>query len=229
MRMINHCVRTVRLFLAVASFSPILGTGMAQTLQHRAEAEDKALGALSSALENIKRQAVVEYTGSCFKPSVVIAPSIQLDTSSIHGEGAASTLQGLLAKDRRFRNVTESDGIFTIAQTGIPQDFLSIRVKEVRFKEEQQNDPQLAVLALLDTPEVQEYMAAHHISKGTSFGGFISGAGSDHPHLNPVIENTTVMGVIKTILQTFSTNTHLAVYRECSASDGRRIIAITFK
>jgi len=227
--MINHCVRTVRLFLVVASFSPILGTGMAQTLQHRAEAEDKALGALSSALENVKRQAVVEYTGSCFKPSVIIAPTIRLDISSVHDVDAAATLQRLLAKDRRFKNISESDGIFTIAQAGIPQDFLNMHIREIHLTEKQQYDPQLAVFALFDIPEVQEYMTAHRISVENSFGGFVSGPIAGNPHLNPVIENTTVMGVIKTILQTFSTNTHLAVYRECSASDGRRIIAITFK
>ncbi len=222
-------ISTARLFCIAVCIYSMQSSAVAQSIRHRAEAEDKALMTLSSALQKMNSQAVIEYSGSCFKPSVVIAPPIRLDTSPAQGEGGIAAIQRLLARDRRFTDISESDGIYTIAQSGIPQGLLDMRIRKINFVAQQQFDPQQALFAVLSTPEVQEYMAAHHIRQATSFGGFVSGATPRQPHLNPTFKNITVRSIIGTILQTFPDNTRLAVYRECLAAEGERIVSITFK
>jgi len=223
------CPQTIRLLLIAACFLPVLGNGQMQSPQHRSEAEDEALLSLSSTLESLNCQAVIEYSGRCYRPRTIIAPPIVLNASPIRREDVAGTLEQVLSKDKRFTITSNQDGIFTIAQADIPQDLLNVRIREIVFTEQQQYEQRDAMRAVLSAPEVQQYMEAHRMSVENEWGGLVSGPGPDRPHLNPKIENITVLDAVKTILKTFPRYAHLAVYRECSRSDGRRIIAVTFK
>jgi len=203
--------------------------GLAQSPQSHAEAESKSLIALSSALQRLDCQAVIEYSGRCFKPSVIIASSIQLVASASDDRDPSIALQHLLSRDRRFTNVAKEDGVFIIAQTRIPQFLLKVRIREIALTEQQRYEPSDAMRAVLSAPEVQAYMKAHNISVANDWGGFVAGPGSGRPHLDPKMEGVTVMDAIKTILKTFPAYTHLAVYRECSSSGGGKMISIDFK
>jgi len=202
--------------------------GQEQSPQRRSEAENEALASLSSTLESLNCQAVVAYSGKCYKPGTIIASPIELSPGPIRGEDPAGTIQRLLSKDRRFTITSDQDRIFTIAQN-LPQDLLNLRIREIDFTKPQQYEPSEAMDAVLNAPEVQAHLKAHHISVANSWGGFVARPGSDLPHLNPRIENTSVIEAVKTILKTFPRYTRLALYRECSTSDGGRMVAISFK
>jgi hypothetical protein len=229
MVMTKICSQPILLVLAAMCLFLEFGMGQAQSPQHRSEAEHEALLSLSSTLESLNCQAVIEYSGRCYRPRAIIAPAIVLNASPIRREDVAGTLQQVLSKDKRFTITSNQDGIFTIAQADIPQDLLNVRIREIVFTEQQQYEPRDAMHAVLSAPEVQEYMQAHRISAANDWGGLVAGPGTGGPHLNPKIEDITVLYAIKTILKTFPFYAHLAVYRECSESDGRRIIAVTFK
>jgi hypothetical protein len=222
------CRLTVRILIA-ACFLPVLGRGQVQSPQRRSEAEGEALLSLSSTLESLDCQAVIEYSGRCYRPRSIIARPIVLNASPIRREDVAGTLQQVLSKDKRFTITSNQDGIFTIAQADIPQDLLNVRIREIVFTKQEQYERRDAMRAVLSAREVQEYMEGHRISVENDWGGLVTGPGPDRPHLDPRIENTTVMDAVKTILKTFLRDAHLAVYRECSTSDGRRIISVHFK
>jgi len=202
--------------------------GQEPSPQRRSEAKDKSLISLSSTLASLNFQAVIEYSGKCYRPGTIIASPVLLNASPIQRDDAAGTIQQLLSKDKRFTITSDQDRIFTIAQN-IPQDLLNLRIRKIDFAKQQQYEPRDAMDAVLNAPEVQAHLKAHHISIANSWGGFVARPDWNLPHLNPRIENVTVMDAVRTILRAFPRYTHLAVYRECSESDGRRIVAISFK
>jgi hypothetical protein len=222
------CSEPILIALLAVCFFSEFGKGQSQSLQHRSKAENEALVSLSSTLESLDCQAVIEYSGKCYRPGTIIASPVLLNASPIRREDAAGTIQQLLSKDTRFTITSDPDRIFTIAQD-IPQDLLNLRIREIEFTKQQQYEPRDASDAVLNAPEVQAYFKAHHISVANSWGGFVARPNSNLPHLDPRIENTTVLGAVKIILKAFPTYIHLAIYRECSTSGGRRMVAIGFK
>jgi len=201
------------------------GKGRAQSLQRQVEAEAKPLGIVSSLLQKAHRSAVIEYSGKCVRSSIIASPLI-LNKMPIQEEDAVNALKSLLSKDRRFSIESNANGLLVIKQYGIPQELLDLRIQKVEFSTEQQFDPGKAIEAVFRTPEVQSFMKRNKMSVANSWGGFVGMPGQDLPHLNQRIESTTVFGAVETILSTFP---QLAIYRECSAADGNRIVSITFR
>lgn len=202
------------------------GNGYAQSLQHQVEAEDQPLGTISSVLERADRVAVMEYSGRCVRSSSsIIARPVLLNSAPVQSKDVVEVLRHLLSKDKRFAVEPDTNGIIFIKQSRMPQDFLNLRIRRVELSMDQQYDPEKAIEAVFDTPEVQDFMKRNKMSPANSWGGLVGMPGPNIPHLNRTIENTTLLGAIETILSTFS---HLAVYRECSA-DGHRIVSIDFR
>lgn len=228
MFMTRVCSEPIFLAVIFVCFFADFGRGQSQSAQRRSRAENEALVSLSSSLESLNCQAVIEYSGKCYRPGAIIASPIMLSASTIRREDAAGTIQELLSRDKRFTITSDQDHIFTIA-ANIPQDVLNLRIRETDLTKQQQYEPRDAIDAVLNAPEVQAHLKAHHISIANSWGGLVARPNSNLPHLNPRIENTTVIDALKIILKAFPTYTHLAVYRECSTSDGRRMVAVDFK
>jgi hypothetical protein len=167
---IKVCSNPVLLAVIAVCFFAEFGKGQSQSAQHRSRAENEALMSLSSTLESLGCQAVIEYSGKCYRPRAIIASPIILNTSPIRPEDAAGTIQQLFSRDKRFTITSDADRIFTIAQN-IPQDLLNLRIHKIDFTKQEQYEPRDAMDAVLNLSEVQVYLTAHRISLANSWGG----------------------------------------------------------
>jgi len=73
MFMARVCSEPILLAVIAVCFFAEFGKGQSQSAQHRSRAENEALVSLSSTLESLDCQAVIEYSGKCYRPSTIIA------------------------------------------------------------------------------------------------------------------------------------------------------------
>lgn len=184
-------------------------------------AEDRALNLIASTVERANRLVIVEFrsSGQFMLPAPIGIEAVEPDGNVVR------SLRAMLAHDKKFRVATDPDEVITICESGVPQDVLGIRLKRVEFSETQRFNPDRAIYAVFDAPEVKAYFRAHNITRPIDGGGFISGPNPDWPHLGPSIENMTVLNALKHILAVFP---HTAIYNESVDSRGRRVVSVGF-
>ena len=187
----------------------------------RVAAEHRALNLIASIAEQANQLVVVEFRSS--GPFMLPAP-IRIEAVG-PGPDAEHSLRAMLAHDKKFRVATDPDGVITVCESGVPQDVLGIRLKRVEFSETEKFNPDQAMDAVFEAPEVKAYFRAHNIVRPIDTGGFISGPNPDRPHLGPSIESMTVLDALKHILAVFP---HTATYNESVDSRGRRVVAVGF-
>ena len=214
-----------RLISAVGLSFVMLATwsAEAQTSRHdkaRAEAEHRFLNAVAFVAEKTNHSVIIEYktSGKFMLPNPVqITQSASMLT--------AQTITEMLASDSRFSVRADPDGTLMVIERGLPQDVLNIRFRRITLSEEQRFNPDLAMNAVLEAPEVKAYFKTHNIDLPVELGGFISPARPDLPHLPSVIENMTVLDAMKHIIAVFP---HTGTYKESIDSRGRRVVAFGF-
>jgi len=187
----------------------------------RAAAEHQFLNAIASIAEKTNRSVIIEYKTS---GQFMLPDPIQIKSVNIHAD-TAQTIMAMLAPSKRFQVVDDPDGTVMVVQRRLLQDVLNIRFKNVTLSDEQRFNPDLAMNAILETPEVKAYFKTHNIDLPVELGGFISPARPDLPHLPPVIENMTILDAMKHIIAVFP---HTGTYKESTDSSGRRVVAFGF-
>jgi hypothetical protein len=215
-----------RLIPVVGLFFVMLATWSAegQTSRHdkaRAEAEHRFLNAVASVVEKTNHSVIIEYKTS---GKFMLPNPIQITPVSIHAD-TAQTITEMLASDGRFSVVADPDGTLMVIEHGLSQDVLNIRFKRITLSDEQRFNPDLAMNAVLEAPEIKAYLRTHDVGLPVDIGGFISPARPDLPHLPSMIENMTVLDAMKHIIAVFP---HTGTYKESIDSRGRRVVAFGF-
>jgi hypothetical protein len=184
-------------------------------------AEDRALNLIASTVEHANRLVIVEFrsSGQFMLPAPIRIEAVVPDADVVR------QLRAMLAHDKKFRVATDPDEVITVCESGVPQDVLGIGLKRVELSETERFNPDQAMDAVFDAPEVKAYFRAHNITRPIDIGGFISGPNPDRPHLEPSIENMTVLNALKHILAVFP---HTALYNESIDPRGRRVVSVGF-
>jgi hypothetical protein len=198
------------------------GAGAQTTLRDKArvDAEHRILNAIASVAEKSHRAVIVEYetSGQFMTPDV-----IHIDAAK-GGADALATLKAMFYPDNRFDVHADQDGAVVVVQRGLAQDVLRLRIKEVVLSEKQQFNPDLAMNALLHSPEITAYFKAHRIKLPIDMGGLVAGPQTNLPHLEPAIVGPTILDALKHIVTVFHCT---GIYKE-QAHKGHRIVSIGF-
>ncbi len=215
-----------RIIPAVGLFILMLVTPRveAQASRHdkaRAAAEHRFLNAVASVAEKTNRSVIIEYktSGQFMLPDPIQFTKVKSNADT------AQTITSMLASDKRFQVIADPDGTIMVIQHGMPQDVLDLRFNHVKLSEVQRFNPDLAMSAVLEAPEVKAYFKVHDIRLPVDLGGFINPVRPDLPHLPNVIENMTLLDAMKHIIAVFH---QTGTYKEETDSRGRRVVAFGF-
>jgi hypothetical protein len=87
-----------------------------------------------------------------------------------HEGSALDVLQEMFADDPKMRVTQESDGKIRMVETDVPRDFLEVKIHHLSFTSDD-HGPKMAMLAILHTPEVIDFMD-HNIGRKTAWEGW---------------------------------------------------------
>jgi hypothetical protein len=215
--------KSILIILACLFFSVRVGA-QDQSTASNISAKDQSIDIIDSIVEDSSRVAIVEYRCICAN-HLMIVPSIRIRGQVAREPDAVLRLRHALADDPRFTVHSDEDGVIRIVESGVPQDVLAVRIRQLILTQMQQYNPGLAISAVLDSPEVRAYFKKKKISVPIDIGGLVALPNDNLPKLNEKMENLAVLDEIKLILHKFPS---LAVYRECIDHSGHRVVAIEF-
>jgi hypothetical protein len=198
--------------------------------------------ALNLNLKRLKALAIVEYSGQCHPHNFIDTAPIQLNELPPQSEegpasiqlnelppqskdDASAALRILFAKDKRFTQFEQQNGVFIVAQAGITQDFLNIHIHKLMLDKVQQYNVPEAIEAIFDAPEVKTYMSTNNISpEPLLIDHLLQPSIPSLPHLKSQLEDLTVLDFLKVILKSFSGQQNFILYNECLRFNGSRVI-----
>jgi len=205
------------LFLASSGLSQDKG-GVDQTV---------ALPEVEKILSRTQLSGSLEYWGVCdvSKPRTEFP---KLRPVSGHEGSALEALQEMFADDTKMRVTQESDRKIRMVETDVPKDLLEVKIHHLSFLSDY-HGPKMAVMAILHTPEVIDFME-HNIGRKTAWGGWgLPGVDSIAVHKPSVpgeLNDVTVAQALDYILQTFP---GFWTYQNCYDQEGRRTVSVGFR
>ena len=181
-------------------------------------------------LSNVKTSGSLEYSGRCDFgqqdfPNAQI-PAKQFASSTV------DLLNDVFRRDPKMRIWQDANGTVRMAQKNIPQDLLSVRISQLVFKENYWHDdasyhPWDALLVVLETPEVKDYMRRNRISSPfQQIPGMRPVPSPELPHLSGELDNVTVSEALDYILKTFP---GLWTYQDCEGADRGRMAVFSIQ
>jgi hypothetical protein len=138
-------------------------------------------------------------------------------------------LHDMFADDPKMGITQESGGIIRMAEADVPHDFLDVKIHHVSFSLPRVGrvwftGPNMALQAILLTPEVQAFKSAHNIGP---FSGFRlpGNATSDRPQVHGELNDVTVTEALDYVLQMFP---GYWIYGNCTNTGGDREVFFWF-
>jgi hypothetical protein len=152
--------------------------------------------------------------------------------SARHSGSPSTVLQEMFAGDSKMRVTQEPGGVIRMSETAVPTDLLDVKIHHIEFSNyEHPKDvlpgPNMAVLKILNAPEVQDFKKSHKI------GGFGGGLGRlpgalEYPyerHVFGELDDVTVSQALDYVLHIFP---GFWVYGNCIGKEGDREVFIHF-
>lgn len=180
---------------------------------------------LENVLTTAKVSGSLEYSGSCDFGSRDF-PNAQIPTKQ--SESPTIEIVGhVFRNDPRMKVWQDSNGMVRMVEKNVPQDLLKVRISHLLFKADYLHvdasyNSWDAMLAVLETPEVTEYIRAERIGSPTQMiPGMRPVPPPASPRLPSELENVTVFEALDYILKTFP---GLWIYQDCESANGRRMV-----
>jgi len=138
--------------------------------------------------------------------------------------------QKIFADDPRMRVTQEDDGTIRMIETDVPTDLLNLKIRHLSFYPSDASDsdpvhgPQMAVLAVLETPEVMAFGKAQNIRGLPSPNGRMIMPGNccgGGRAMHGELDDVTVSQALDHLLQTFP---GFWVYENCVGKEGERSV-----
>jgi len=192
-----------------------------------------ALPLVAEALSKAQVSGSLEYWGRCeAHKAYPDFPKLRWPTG--HDSLPLEFLQAMFDVDPYMRVTQEADGKVRMIETDVPNDLLNIKIHHLSFfpedaeKSDSVHGPNMALLAILQAPEVLAYGKAHNI-EGLPYSDtriFLPGnccGGGQVVHGELV--NVTVSQALDYVLQTFP---GFWLYENCQHSAGGRKVFFNF-
>lgn len=193
--------------------------------QVRGGADPKeALPLVRKVLSSARLSGSLEYWGRCnFSPDF---PKLRIvDTMGAPLE----TLRSMFAGDPFMSISQDVDGKIRMAESDVPKDILEVKIGHLSFPAgEMAHGPQVALLAILRTPEVIAFGRTHKIESISSLagGGYsIPGNAGGGKAASGTLSDITVAQALDHVLVTFP---GFWLYETCQDQKGARTIFVNF-
>jgi hypothetical protein len=188
---------------------------------------------LTEVLSKARLSGSLEYSGVCdFHKVYPDFPQLRWPTG--HDSSPLEFLRTMFDVDPYMRVTQDSDGKIRMVETDVPSDLLNVKIHHLSFygsgasESDPVHGPRMALLAILEAPEVVAFGKAHSIEglpspdKGLIMPGDCCGSGRIvHGELNDV----TVSQALDYVLQTFP---GFWLYENCAGSEGERTVFFNF-
>jgi hypothetical protein len=204
----------------------VLGASLAQESQIAAS-QGAPLRPILDVFDKTKRSGSLEFTGRCVAGHVPDLPHFRLPVT--FKDTATETLREMLPNDRGMTVTQDSSGIIRMIESGVEYDMLNVRIQHISFgdlgtnKQGSAYNPNDALDAILNAPEVTEFMKAHDIQRPGSGAGVhgnqIGTWPPEQPHISGSLDNVTVSEALDQVLMTFP---GMWVYEDCPKGENSK-------
>lgn len=131
----------------------------------------------------------------------------------------ANVLQSMFGEKSTIRVTQEPTGLVRMAEANVPTDILEVRIHHVSFAGEGGapiGGAPLAMMTILDTPEVRAFMETHNI---TTAAFRLEGVSPNQPDVRGELNDVTVSEALDYVLKTVP---GYWVYENCTTPEGAR-------
>jgi len=169
----------------------------------------------------------LEYWGACdFKKFYPDFPKLKRIPS--HEGSAVELLREIFSVNPHMRVSQDADGKIRMVEEDVPTDLLDVKINHVQFPVEY-HGPNAAIVAIMHTPEVREFLREHNVGPGPDLGD-IAGYPSEAyaPNVRRVhgdLHQVTVRQALDYVLETFH---GFWLYENCKSPGGGRIVFFDF-
>jgi hypothetical protein len=135
----------------------------------------------------------------------------------------------MFAGDPKMRVTQEPGGIIRMSEIGISADLLDVKIHHIEFSEHEHREqvftgPNIALLKILLSPEVQDFKKTHNIGPlGFRMPGNATEAFGRHAYGE--LDDVTVSQALDYVLQTFP---GYWIYGNCTSKGGDREVFFRF-
>lgn len=172
-------------------------------------------------LDGAKVSGSLEFSGPCERS----LPELPLFRMLADAEGGPlPTLRKILVNNSAIQVTQEPNGTIRMVEAGVPTDFLNIKIRHISFDNHgagpiAAHSPNVALRAILMTPEVVAFMRSRAIEWPFSGGGVgAEGTSIDQPQILGSLDNVTVSEALDHIAKTFG---GIWVYESCAKTEKR--------
>jgi hypothetical protein len=188
-----------------------------------------ARSTMADVLEKTPFSGSLEYSGDCDDKSqeLPVLPAIRVPPGD-RDSSALVILREIFADDHKMQVTQETGGTSRMVESGVPQGLLDVTIRKLCFNDIY--DPISAEAMIISAPEVQAFMKAHGIERGSdrfrrAVPGFRQGPEPGLPHISGDLDNVTVEQALDHLLKTFP---GLWVYQNCLSETGGRVVAFDY-
>jgi hypothetical protein len=137
-------------------------------------------------------------------------------------------LQEMFAYHPKMQVTQDANGNIRMVETDVPRDLLDLRIVQVSFSSGSHvlNNGNEALLQIMDTPDVKNYMTVNKIGPMVpGFRLFIGPSSPDAPHISGDLYYLTVSEALDYILKTYP---GFWAYESCESGDKGRTVHFDF-
>ena len=167
------------------------------------------------------RGVVIELRGACQLNTETIEVPIAVRVSGVKQANSLATVKDILSEDGNLSVVQVPSGSVEVRNVAVSKALLDTRITNLRLTALQRRYPNEAIAALLNYSDVQTAFTKLAIRPSIQLAGVEYTPVDKSLRLPKSLANTTVEGVISSILKTFG---GFVVYEECSVASGRETI-----
>jgi hypothetical protein len=142
-----------------------------------------------------------------------------------HENASVQMLQEMFAGDPKMQVTQDNNGHIRMAESDVSRELLDLRIIQVSFSPASAlSNANIAVLNVLNTPEVRNYKTVNHIGPEPPYL-FIGPSSLDAPQISGDLHFVTVSEALDYILKTYP---GFWAYEECGGEDGSHKVFFQF-
>jgi hypothetical protein len=171
----------------------------------------------------------LEYSGDCDDKSqeLPILPTVRVPLKD-RESSALVMLREMFADNHKMQVTQETGGMIRMVESDVPKELLDVTIRKLSFSGIY--DPKSAEAMIISASEVQDFMKAHGIERGSdrfrfAVRGLRQGPEPGLPHISEDLDNVTVEQALDHLLKTFP---GLWVYQNCLSETGGRVVAFDY-
>ncbi|HWY59397.1 MAG TPA: hypothetical protein VNZ03_33340 [Terriglobales bacterium] len=171
----------------------------------------------------------LEYSGDCDEKSqeLPVLPTVRVPLKD-RDSSALVMLREMFADDHKMQVTQETGGTIRMVESDVPKELLDVTIRGLSFNNIY--DPITAEAMIMSAPEVQGFLKAHGIERGSDrfrlgVRGLRQGSEPGLPHTSGDLDNVSVEQALDRLLKTFP---GLWVYQNCRTETGGRVVAFDY-